>query len=174
MHILYGFYIMPADQPNKPNNGAGHIYKNLMINSESTEALVELNWSPAENYNHTIIEYYELTLMGSHPNTTISRVYVGADQQQIESFSHMLVVPEGRNYTSASILAVDMCGQRSEPSHFEIMTGTMACSCSTLSTSTSTPAADCTLTIILASVFGGMVIILFLVAIKNHHNDIVL
>ena len=77
-------------------------------------AIITLNWSPPENHKQTAIEYYELTLIGTHTNST-KTVHTGTDSQQ--TFSHKQVVSEG-NYTAASITAVDVCGQRSEPSYF--------------------------------------------------------
>ena len=102
---------MHTEQPDKPSNGTGSIQE---ISLESAEAMVMLHWSPPKNYNSTTIDYYELTLIGTHSNTT-TRVYVGTDPQQ--AFSRILPVSE-RNYTSASISAVDVCGQRSESTHF--------------------------------------------------------
>ena len=104
---------MYAGQPKKPSNGAGSKIQCL----ESMKTMVVLTWSPPENYDRTTIDYYELTLIGKHPNTA-TRVYVGADPQQ--PLSHILQVDSERNYTSASILAVDVCGQRSESSLFAI------------------------------------------------------
>ena len=102
---------MHTEQPDKPSNGAGSIQE---ISLESAEAMVTLHWNPPKNYKSTTIDYYELTLIGTHSNTT-TRVYVGTDAQL--AFSRILPVSE-RNYTSASISAVDVCGQRSELSHF--------------------------------------------------------
>ena len=57
------------------------------------------------------VDYYELTLVGSHVNFSLSVCMIDQLQQMV-SYKHM--VPEG-NYTAASITAVDLCGQRSEP-----------------------------------------------------------
>ena len=112
-------YMHPhAEKPNKPSNGAGSIQ-----GIESEKSIVILNWSPPENHDRTAIDYYELTLIGTNSNTT-TIVHIGAVEQQ-QSLSHTLVVSE-RNYTSASIWAVNVCGERSKPSHFvltEIVTG---------------------------------------------------
>ena len=59
-------YIHCADKPNKPVNGAGSIREIL----ESAEAIITLNWSPPGNHDRTTIDYYELTLIGTHSNTT--------------------------------------------------------------------------------------------------------
>ena len=107
---------MHTDQPKKPRNGAGSKVHCL----ESMKTMVVLNWSPPENYDRTIIDYYELTLIGkdTKPNTT--RVYVGAQADPRQSLSHILQVDLDRDYTSANISAVDVCGQQSEPSLFAI------------------------------------------------------
>lgn len=109
------FNIIHADNPDLPNGARGSIQ-----DVDATKAIVILNWNPPENHNHTAIDYYELTLIGIHFNTT-TVVYVGEDTQQF--FSHRLVVSGGNLiYTAASIMAVDVCGQRSEPSHFALTT----------------------------------------------------
>lgn len=133
---------MHTEQPDKPSNGAGSIQE---ISLESAEAMVMLYWSPPKNYDSTTIDYYELTLIGTHSNTT-TRVYVGTDPQQ--AFSHTLPVSE-RNYTSASILAVDVCGQRSEPSHF-VLTNIVSLS----DTSTALTPTKCTIIISLLAFIG--------------------
>ena len=85
-----------------------------------TEAIITLNWSPPENHDRTAIDYYELTLIGNADSSTTTIVYyVGADTQQ--SFSHKIVVSD-KTYMAANITAVDVCGQRSEPSHFALAT----------------------------------------------------
>lgn len=56
------------------------------------------------------IDYYELTLIGTHSNSTIP---VGAINQSSQTVSYKYVLSEG-NYTAASITAIDLCGQRSE------------------------------------------------------------
>jgi hypothetical protein len=69
-----------------------------------------LNWNPPENYNETVIDFYELTLIG----TPISNTYFHrATTEQIFSFKYVL--SEG-NYTAVRITVIDLCEQRSEPS----------------------------------------------------------
>ena len=142
---------MHTEQPDKPSNGTGSIQE---ISLESAEAMVTLHWSPPKNYDSTTIDYYELTLIGTHSNTT-TRVYVGTDQQQ--AFSHTLPVSE-RNYTSADISAVDVCGQRSEPSHF-VLTNIVSLS----DTSTAPTPTKCTIIISVLAAFIGLVLLIFLV-----------
>ena len=137
---------MHTEKPNKPNNGAGSIHS-----SESAEAIVTLYWSSPENHNHTTIAHYKLTLIGTHSNTTTT-VHVGAEPQQ--SFSHLLMVSE-RNYSSASIIAVDACGQESEPSHFELTE-------IVTETQTFLTPANCT---ILASILGGIALALLIILV---------
>ena len=77
------------------------------------------------------IDYYELTLVGSHINYSLSVCMI--DQlQQIVSYKHVL--QEG-NYTTASITAVDLCGQRSEPSELILTNITMNLLVSNVATS---------------------------------------
>ena len=65
-----------------------------------------------------------------------------------QSFSHKLVVPD-KNIRAASIMAVDVCGQKSELSHFALTDDvTSVESESTFLTST-----NCT---ILANILGGI------------------
>ena len=63
------------------------------------------------------INYYELTLVGTHVNNTL-KLPVGMTDQPLQR----VVLSEG-NYTTASIIAVDLCGQRSAPSEL-ILTNT--------------------------------------------------
>lgn len=108
---------MHTDQPKKPRNGAGSKVQCL----ESMKTMVILNWSPPENYNRTTIDYYELTLIGKDTKPNTSRVYVGAQADPRQSLSYILQVDSDRDYTSANISAVDVCGQQSEPSLFDII-----------------------------------------------------
>ena len=74
-------------------------------------AIASFNWSQPENQDEMPVDYYELTLVGSHINFSLSVCMIDQLQQMV-SYKH--VVPEG-NYTAASITAVDLCGQRSKP-----------------------------------------------------------
>ena len=73
-----------------------------------------MNWLPPENQNETAIDYYELVLSGSTTNSTIFNV--SADV----SLPYMFVLPKG-DFTRASVTAVDMCGQRSEPAEIKLV-----------------------------------------------------
>ena len=59
------------------------------------------------------IDYYELTLVGTHTNNTL-KLSIDLPLQRV-SYTQDLVVSEG-NYAIASITAVGLCGQRSAPS----------------------------------------------------------
>ena len=65
------------------------------------------------------INYYELTMVGTHVNNTL-KLPVGMIDQPLQR----VVLSEG-NYTAASIIAVDLCGQRSEPSELILTNITM-------------------------------------------------
>ena len=106
---------MYADKPKKPSNGSGSKIQCL-------KSIIILNWNPPENYDRTTIDYYKVTLIGNTAtSTSTTRVYVGAQADPRQSLSHILQVDSESNYTSASILAVDVCGQQSEPLEFELM-----------------------------------------------------
>ena len=74
------------------------------------------------------INYYELTMVGTHVNNTL-KLPVGMIDQPLQR----VVLSEG-NYTAASIIAVDLCGQRSAPSEL-ILTNTTTDSVSNMPTS---------------------------------------
>ena len=116
-----------------------------------TEAIVTLNWSPPENHDRTAIDYYELTLIANADSNTTTTIvyYVGTDSQQ--SISHKLVVSD-RTYMAANITAVDVCGQRSESSHFVLTTIV-----SESNSSTFLNPANCT---ILASILSGIALLI--------------
>ena len=107
---------MHTDWPKKPRNVAGSIQK---VQGLELDSIIVINWSLPENNNRTTIDYYEVTLIGN--TNTSTRVYVGAQADPQQSLSHILQVDSEKNYTSASILAVDVCRQQSEPSLFDII-----------------------------------------------------
>ena len=69
-----------------------------------------MTWNQPENHNETVIDFYELTLIGALNNNTY--FYKPTTQQ---TFSSDYVLSEG-NYTTVRITVVDLCEQRSEPS----------------------------------------------------------
>ena len=91
---------------------------------------------PENNTDKTAIDYFEITLMGTHTNNTIS-VRMAESDQYLQTFSQKYVLPEG-NYTSVSIAAVDLCGKRSNHVQVQLINTTMVSTCSpTLAPSTS-------------------------------------
>ena len=68
--------------------------------------------------------YYEITLVGTHTNNTVStHVIDHAQSLQVLSYKYNVMLSEA-NYTAASITAVDLCGQRSEPTQLELTNAT--------------------------------------------------
>ena len=59
--------------------------------------------------------------MGTHTNSTI---LMRMTDQSLQMLSYKYVLSEA-NYTAASITAVDLCGQRSEPSLVEFVNSTI-------------------------------------------------
>ena len=72
-----------------------------------------LNWN-ASQYQETVVDYYDITLISNHSNNSIHAAALSSVQTQ-----YIYIALDG-NYTAASITAVDLCGQRSEPSKFEL------------------------------------------------------
>ena len=66
---------------------------------------------PENNTDKTAVDYFETTLMGTNTNNTMS-VRMAESDWYLQTFSQKYVLPEG-NYTSVSIVAVDLCGKRS-------------------------------------------------------------
>ena len=86
-----------------------------MVSTQSgPKAIASLDWSLSDNDSETAIDYYEITLMGTHSNNTIITECMTSTDQALEVLSYKYVLSEG-NYTSVSIIAVDICGERSEP-----------------------------------------------------------
>ena len=100
-----------AAKPLKPSNGYGSI---RVIDNVS---LSLINWESPQNRNETDIELYDITLLRNHSNGTNNSIRVAASSQTL---SYKYSVLDG-NYTAASIVAVDLCGQRSEASEFQLM-----------------------------------------------------
>ena len=107
-------YKLVYTPPTAPNNVTGSI-QNMSddtITQKGAKAITSLNWSLPENQSGTAIDYYEVILVGTHTNSTMSVCMTGQSQQTLP---YMSVLSEG-NYTAVSITAVDCCGQRSKPS----------------------------------------------------------
>ena len=103
-----------AGTPTAPNEVTGSIQNisDVTVTQTGAKAVASLNWSQPENQDEMAIDYYEITLVGSHVNNTLSVCMIDQPQQTV---SYKYVLPEG-NYTAASITAVDLCGKRSAPS----------------------------------------------------------
>ena len=111
-----------ADTPTGPKEFIGTIQN---ISDDATaqadvKAIASLNWSLPDNQDGTVIDYYEVILIGTHTNSTMS---VCMTDQSLQTLSYKFVLSEG-NYTAASITAVDLCGQKSEPSLLELKNAT--------------------------------------------------
>ena len=78
--------------------------------------MVTINWDSPLNQNETTINFYDITLRNHDNDTYLITV---AASQQIQSYKYAVV---GESYyITASIVAVDQCGQRSEASEFQLI-----------------------------------------------------
>ena len=89
-------------RPTKPSGVNG----NILIIDNST-ALATVNWIPPQNQNHTTIDYYDITLIGDNRTSSVRVV------ASLQTLSYKYNVLTEGNYTTASVEAVDLCGQRS-------------------------------------------------------------
>lgn len=110
-----------AETPTTPEEFTGTIQNVSGDKTVGAKAIASLNWSLPDNEIGTAIDYYEIILMGTHTNSTMSMCMT---DPSLPMFSYKYVLSEG-NYTAASITAVDLCGQRSEPSLVELMNATI-------------------------------------------------
>ena len=111
---------MHVETPTAPEEFTGTI-QNISddaITQTGTKAISFINWSMPENENETAIDYFEITLMGTHTNSTMSICMADQSEQKL-MLSFKYVLSEG-NYTAASITAVDLCGQRSTPTQLNL------------------------------------------------------
>ena len=82
-----------------------------------------MNWLPPDiNHNNTVIDHYELTVNGSDSNSNTFKIHTTT------SLPYYFTAPDG-DYT-ASVRAVDVCGQISEPSQMEWKVASIPCSLS--------------------------------------------
>ena len=79
------------------------------------------------NTDKTAVDYFEITLMGTHTKNTMS-VRMAESDRYLQTFSQKYVLPEG-NYTSVSITAVDLCGQRSNRVQAQLMNTSTVSTC---------------------------------------------
>ena len=97
-------------RPTKPHE----VYGSIRVIDNAILSVI--NWNSPPNKNETVIDYYDVMLIKNHSNNTNS-VRVAAS---VPTPSYKYTVLEG-NYTAVSITAVDLCGQRSEPSQVKLM-----------------------------------------------------
>lgn len=103
--------LIDAAKPMKPTNvyGSIHVDNNISLSS--------LNWDSPQNRNETDIRFYDINLLRNHSDDGMS-IHVAASKQTL---SYKYTLSSSGNYTQASITAVDLCGQRSEASEFQLM-----------------------------------------------------
>ena len=140
-------------KPARPKPKDSEIFGSIQIIDNKT-ALASVTWIPLQNQNQTAIDYYDVTLTGSdHPYSI--NIHVAASQQ---TFSYKYMLSDG-NSSEASIEAVDVCGQRSEPTSLElIVTNTVTSNCTTV---TPTPCNTQETTVdILAGILAAVIAVL--------------
>ena len=87
----------------------------MTIQLSTTKVTVSAEWSPPENQNETVIDYYEVTLYFGSCNITETiacdtKVSLPCQFEILEQDYYNLIVV-------LNVTAVDQCGQRSEPVH---------------------------------------------------------
>ena len=118
--------------PNAPEDLMGTI-QNISddaLTLTGAKAVSFINWSMPENNTDkslTAVDYFEITLMGTHTKKTMS-VRMAESDRYLQTFSQKYVIPEG-NYTSVSIAAVDLCGKRSNRVQVQLINTTMVSTC---------------------------------------------
>jgi hypothetical protein len=98
----------------KPSN----IYGSIHVDNNISFTI--LNWDSPQNQNETDIRFYDISLLRNHSdgtNVNVKSIHVSASRQTL---SYKYTVSNSVNYTRASITAVDLCGQRSEASEFQL------------------------------------------------------
>ena len=102
----------------KPSN----VYGSIHIDNNINFSLLLLNWDSPQNWNETDISFYDISLLRNHSDdgTSLRSIHVAASKQ-ILSLAYKYAVSNSENCTRASITAVDLCGQRSEASEFQLM-----------------------------------------------------
>ena len=111
--IYYGIPLsINAAKPAKPNK----VYGSIIVIENVSISLI--NWDPPQNQNETDIVFYDIILLRSHSLNGTNSIHVAASRQTL---SYKYAVSDSGNYTAASITAVDLCGQRSEASEFQLI-----------------------------------------------------
>ena len=139
------------DKPIAPKDLIGTIQNIPDDTTPGMKAIFSLNLSIPATQNEAAIDYYEVLLIGTHPNKTTCRIVRMTDQ------SFPIVLPEG-NYTAANITAVDLCGQRSEPAPLELIN--MTTQSTIISNRTITD--NCTDSGVCAGLGSGMAVVLLI------------
>ena len=79
--------------------------------------VASVNWLPPENLNKTSVDYYEVIYMSNGSDNNLSTTFrVPASASLLEYKSTL----PNRNYSTVSVTAVDVCGQRSELSKIQL------------------------------------------------------
>jgi hypothetical protein len=103
----------------KPSNVYGSIH--VLVGNNNISLTLLLNWDDSpQNQNETDVRFYDISLLRNHSDGTnnFKSIRVSASRQTL---SYKYTVSNSGNYTRASITAVDLCGQRSEASEFQLM-----------------------------------------------------
>ena len=98
----------------KPSN----VHGSILVDNNISLSL--LNWDSPQNWNETDMSFYDISLLRNHSDdgTSLKSIHVAASRQTL---SYKYAVSSSGNYTRASITAIDICGQRSEASEFQLM-----------------------------------------------------
>ena len=109
---------MHTETPTAPEGLTGtiqNISDDTGIAQTGAKAVSSINWSmPENNMDKTSIDYFEITLIGTRTNNTMTLSVRMSDQYSLQqTFSQKYLLTEG-NYTSVSVTTVDLCGKRSK------------------------------------------------------------
>ena len=163
-----------AETPTAPKELTGTI-QNISddtIAQTGAKAVSFINWSmPENNMDKTSIDYFEITLIGTHTNNTMS-LHMTDQYSLQQTFSQKYVLSEG-NYTSVSITAVDLCGKRSESIQVHLTNTTTA---SMTMCDSNSGASDAQQQNSVAAIVLGVLLLIFMVLallaiVICHHKD---
>lgn len=153
---------MLAETPTVPEEVTGTIWNisDDTVAQIGAKAVSFINWSMSENIMETAIDYFEIILMGTNANNTMSVRM--ADQYSQRTFSQKYVLSEG-NYTSVSIAAVDLCGKRSESVQVRLTNTTTVSTCVSNLASSNTQQQN--VAVITGPILGVLLLIFVVVAV---------
>ena len=175
---------MHAETPTAPEGLTGTI-QNISddtITQTGAKAVSSINWStPENNTDKTAIDYFEITLIGTHTNNTMTLSVRMSDQYSLQqTFSQKYVLNEG-NYTSVSVTAVDLCGKRSKNIQVHLTNTTIASMTMCHSNLGTSDAQQQNVAIITGAVLGVLLLIFMVLAaallviivviLVHHHKD---